>query len=130
MKRHVFVVGVEPRTLEQLKSACLSTPYSLNDFSSLVEAKTAIENSPKPRNAVLVDFDGLKIRNSLLHIFRRGLPDTYIIGISAKYFHPELEESLREHTYACLSKPVDPDELRFFLRSIFEDEDRKGDSLP
>ncbi|MFZ0448119.1 MAG: hypothetical protein WAL98_02665 [Desulfatiglandaceae bacterium] len=130
MKCDVFVVGAEPRTLEQLKSACLPMPYNLRAISTLEGAKTAIEKDGKPTNAILVDFDGLQVNNSLLRIFRRSLPDTYIIGISTKHFHPELAESLREYIYACLPKPVDPDELCFFLRSIFEDKDRGGDSPP
>jgi len=130
MKHDVFVVGTEPRTLEQLENACLSMPYNLLAVTSLEEAKSAIENGEKRTNAIVVDFDSLPVSNSLLRIFRRGLPDTYLIGISTKHFHPELEESLREHIYACLPKPVDSDELCFFLRSIFENEDGGKDSPP
>lgn len=130
MKRDVFVVGTGPLALEQLKSACLSMPYRLKDFQTLDEVKIAVETGEKSRNAVLVDFDGLEVNNNMLRDFRRSLPDTYIIGISTKHFHPELAESLREYVYACMPKPVDPDELCFFLRSVFEDEEGERDSPP
>jgi hypothetical protein len=41
-----------------------------------------------------------------------------VIGVSSRRFHPELEESMRTHISACLSKPVDEGELLYWLKSI------------
>jgi hypothetical protein len=49
-----------------------------------------------------------------------------ILCLSSARFHPELKESFLSHIYACLTKPIDPDELRYWLRSIQEDERNRG----
>jgi hypothetical protein len=41
---------------------------------------------------------------------------------SAKRFHPELQDAIQHHIYACLNKPVDPDELLFWVKSVYEEE--------
>ena len=46
-------------------------------------------------------------------------PNETIIALSREQFHPGLEESLRDHIYACLGKPADPDELLYVLKGIF-----------
>jgi DNA-binding NarL/FixJ family response regulator len=45
-----------------------------------------------------------------------------IVGLSSRPFHPELEEALTSHIYACLSKPIDPDELFYVIRSVYEND--------
>lgn len=41
------------------------------------------------------------------------------IGISSRAFHPELEEVVSNHIYECISKPIDEDELVFWIKSLF-----------
>jgi hypothetical protein len=43
-------------------------------------------------------------------------------------FHPELKDAICYHIYACLTKPVDPDELLFWIKSIY-DEETMSDTL-
>jgi hypothetical protein len=33
-----------------------------------------------------------------------------------------LRDSIRDHIYACLTKPIDPDELVYWLKCIREDD--------
>jgi DNA-binding response OmpR family regulator len=70
---------------------------------------------------VILDLDGLPVTNHLLRDLKRQNPEVHIIGISSRTFHPELQEALSLHISACLAKPVDSDELIYWVKSIFQD---------
>jgi hypothetical protein len=38
--------------------------------------------------------------------------------MSSDRFHPELKDAICYHIYACLTKPLDYDELLYWLRCI------------
>ena len=69
---------------------------------------------------ILIDLDTISIDNRTLVQMKRQHPEIDIIAKSERTFHPELEEALRSSLIACLSKPLDPDELTFWLKSIFQ----------
>ena len=71
-------------------------------------------------SAVIVDLDSVAISNIDIRTFKRANPDIPLLAISYKPFHPDLQESMRSHIFACVSKPVDPDELIFLLNSALE----------
>ena len=43
-----------------------------------------------------------------------------IIAVSERKLHPELAESMGSHIFASLVKPVDPDDLEYLLKGVFE----------
>ena len=49
-------------------------------------------------------------------------PATPFLCISRDRVHPELKDAIRNHIYACLTKPVDMDEITYWLRCIREDQ--------
>jgi DNA-binding NtrC family response regulator len=69
---------------------------------------------------ILIDLDTISIDNRTLVQMKRQHPEVDIIAKSEHPFHPELEEALRNSIIACLSKPLDSDELNFWLKSIFQ----------
>jgi DNA-binding NtrC family response regulator len=73
------------------------------------------------RHVVILDLDTLSVDNRSIRDLRRRRPGVCIIGISSRSFHPELEEAMSSHIYACLSKPVDTEELIYWIRAICED---------
>jgi len=72
--------------------------------------------------AVILDMDSLPVDNRCIRDVRKGNPDVAIIVLSSRTFHPELQEALSLHISACLAKPVNPDELLYWVRSIFHDQ--------
>ncbi len=72
--------------------------------------------------ATIIDLDTIAIDNRAIRDLKIKNPGVYFLFVSSDRVHPELEEALCNHLYACLNKPVDPDELFYLLRSIFEDE--------
>lgn len=71
--------------------------------------------------AIILDLDTIPVNNRNLKEFSIKYPNVTILCISAKRFHPELQDAIRQYIYACLNKPVDPDELLFWIKSIYEE---------
>lgn len=69
---------------------------------------------------LIIDLDLVPLSNLELRELKRSSPDACLLALSSRAFHPELREAMREHIDVCLKKPVDPDELAFWLRSFQE----------
>ncbi len=72
--------------------------------------------------AVIVDIDTIAIDNRTVRELTIKYPSVYFFCLSKDRFHPELKDAICYHIYACLNKPVDLDELFYWLRSIYENE--------
>lgn len=68
--------------------------------------------------AILLDIDSLPLDNRAIRGFALRAPAKPLLCISKERFHPELEEAFVKHVYACLAKPVDHDELLYWMKSI------------
>ena len=77
---------------------------------------------------ILVDLDTLPVDNFLFRNIKKKNPAVRIIGISSRPFHPELQEAMSKHIYVNLNKPVDGDELIYWLKSICENDADSRDS--
>lgn len=71
---------------------------------------------------VIIDIDSLRPDNRTVRRLTIRHPGTYFLGLSKNTYNPELREAICYHIYACLRKPVDPDELFYWLRCISEEE--------
>ena len=72
--------------------------------------------------AVILDIDTVSVDNRIIRKLTMGHPGVYFLCLSEQPFHPELKDAICYHLYACLNKPVDPDELFYWLRSIYEND--------
>lgn len=75
----------------------------------------------------ILDLNMPPIDNRVIRELTLKNPGVYFLGLTSHRFNPELEESICYHVYACLTKPVDPDELLYWVKSIFEDEAERKD---
>lgn len=66
--------------------------------------------------AVILDLDGIPVDNRTIRELVRRFPETCFFCMSRERYHPDLSEAIRHHFYACLFKPLDPDELLYLLR--------------
>ena len=71
---------------------------------------------------IIIDLDTIAADNRVIRDLTVQNPGVYFLCLSKDRFHPELKEAICYHIYACINKPIDPDELFFWLRSIYEDE--------
>lgn len=104
---------------EQCRGLCATLErehYSTTAFHSLLNLEREIQEAG--RRVVILDLDTLPVNNRLFRTLRRTNPGVCIIGLSSRPFHPELKEAMSQHIYACLSKPVDDEELIFWVKSL------------
>jgi len=71
---------------------------------------------------VILDLDNLPVDNRFFRELKRKNPRVHIVGLSSRPFHPELEEAMSRHISSCLSKPVDMEELLYWLKSVCQEE--------
>lgn len=90
--------------------------HSLTDLEQLLGASAC--------RTVIIDIDSVPVDNRLFRVLKQQNPGISFLCLSGSRFHPELQEALGNHIYACLNKPVDPDELFYLLKSIYHSSGR------
>ena len=118
----IAVVDADPAEQQELCSILERNHYRATRFETTPGLVSHIRESSC--DALILDLDGTSVDNRFIRSLSRENPQLCIIGISSRTFHPELEEAMRAHISACLSKPVDEDELLFWLKSISTGEPR------
>ena len=73
---------------------------------------------------LVLNLDNTSVTNKTLRDLKRKKPLINIIAVSKRQFHPEFEEALREYISVCLAKPVDSDELVYWLKTIFKNDQK------
>ena len=77
---------------------------------------------------VFIDVDTVPVTDRVIRDLALKHTGTYFFCLSKYRFHPELENAICYHVYACLNRPIDLDELFYWLKSIYEDD--KNDPTP
>ena len=67
--------------------------------------------------AVFMDIDSVAVDNRVIRELASDFPATPFLCLSKECVHPELQDAIRNHIYACLSKPVDMDEIFYWLNA-------------
>ncbi|MDH3572700.1 MAG: response regulator [Desulfobacteraceae bacterium] len=89
-----------------------ATPmYSVNNLSEFIREGHC--------GLLILDLDTIEVDKNLFRKLKRTKPSLSIVGLSSRSFHPELQEAMSSHIYACLSKPLDEEELIFWVKSLF-----------
>jgi DNA-binding NtrC family response regulator len=107
MQERVVVVDANDEQRQELCIVLEREHFPTTPLHSLVNLETNLQEG-KCRVAIL-DLDSLPVDNRLF----RNLKKT---------FHPELEEAMTMYIHACLGKPVDEEELVFWVKSICEND--------
>ena len=119
MDRTVLIMTADTREYGTVASLLREWGYATRRASTVAE----IRHAPEERIfvAVMLDLDAGKLDNRVIRTLASELPATPIICLSRERLHPGLENSIRDHVYACLTKPIDGDELGYWLRCIRAD---------
>jgi len=72
---------------------------------------------------VILDIDSIQVDNRTIRKLTIQYPQVYFLCMSIDRFHPDLKDAICYHIYACLTKPLDEDELLYWLKCI-EDEEK------
>ena len=120
MQKCILVVNTNKKQCRELGGLIEKEGYCVSALHSLQNLKTTLEENKF--QAVIIDIDTVPIDNRTVRKLTLKFPGIYFFCLSEKPFHPELKDAICYHIYACLNKPVDEDELFYFLRSIYENE--------
>jgi len=128
IKEPIVVLASDIEQLEILRTALASGPYRIMECESCANLSGLICDSGS--SALILDLDSVTVDNRFLRHLKADNPGLFILTISGQKLHPELRESISSYIHACLSKPLDADELEFWLRSIIHDTLEQGNKSP
>jgi DNA-binding NtrC family response regulator len=120
MAKKIIVLDADENQCHGLCSILDEREYHTEPIHSLPHLKKMIQDTECL--VVIMDIDTVSMDNRTIRELTIKYPETYFLCLSSDRFHPHLKEALCYHIYACLNKPVDLDELFYWLRSIYEDD--------
>lgn len=116
MESEIVIVHPNDRDGRRLGEILAQAQYRIKAFTNLDQLQTYLQTGPC--RVVIIDLDDLPVDRQFFRNLKRLQPDLSILALSSRSFHPELEEAMSRHIFACLNKPVDPEELIFLLKGI------------
>lgn len=119
MKKKIVVLDPDGSYGHKLSSMLRNEGYQVFTQETLKKMETCIRANDC--SVAIIDIDAVAVDNRTIRELTVKHPEAYFLCLSEDRFHPELREALCYHIYACVNKPVDPSEIRFWLRSIFCD---------
>jgi DNA-binding NtrC family response regulator len=117
-EKEVIVLDTDTTQSQNLITFLNDNAYTATPMNSLANMDQYMAETDC--RAVVLNLDNIAVTNKILRDLKRKKPTINIIAHSKRQFHPELEEALREYISVCLAEPVDTDELDYWLRSVFE----------
>ena len=120
MQKGVVLLDGIKESSEELRTILESRQYPVAVIRSFSRLEDLILS--EDYLAVIIDIDSVPFDNRLIRNLAIAYPGVHFLCTSEDRFHPELRDAICYHIYACLNKPVDPDELLYWIKSIFEEE--------
>ena len=118
MERKVAVLDIDKKQCKSLCALLTDHAYMSTPLTSLTNMDQYLEEIDC--RAIILNLDTITVNNKTFKDLKRKKPLVNIIAFSERQYHPELEEALRDYISVCLAKPVDPDELFYWLRCVFK----------
>jgi DNA-binding NtrC family response regulator len=72
----------------------------------------------EPVAVLIIELDGLPVDNTFFRSLKKQYPNLHILCLSNHTYHPGLEEAMGAHICASLAKPLNPEELLYWLKAI------------
>jgi DNA-binding NtrC family response regulator len=119
-KKGILVLDSNAQSSQELCNLLKSQQYQSVTIHSLPDLEPGIAKENPV--AVFIDIDSVPVDNRSIRNLALKYPGVRFLCTSKDRFHPELKDAICYHIYACLNKPVDPDELLYWIKSIYEEE--------
>ncbi|MBU1342315.1 MAG: hypothetical protein KKE44_06250 [Proteobacteria bacterium] len=116
----IIVIAKNPKEGNWLKTLLSQRQYFLKILDRIENVEKEVKEIDC--NTIILDLDSISMDNRTIRELTLQFPQIYFLCTSKDRFHPELKDAICYHIYACLNKPIDPDELLYWLRCI-EDND-------
>jgi DNA-binding NtrC family response regulator len=119
VRKTVVIVDPDQKHSKEMCSVLEGENYSIIALLSLNDLASRLhECSPC---ALIIDFDLVPTDNKTLKELRTANRDLCIIGVSNRTFHPELKEALRHYIDACFARPLDYEDLLYYIRGALQE---------
>ena len=120
-KKGIIVLDSDNETSSQMSELLASHGYPVAAAMQLSSLVNLIESNQYL--AVIIDIDSVSVKNRTIRDLALKYPGFCLLCTSKDRFHPELQDAICYHIYACLNKPIDPDELLYWIKSIYAEQD-------
>jgi DNA-binding response OmpR family regulator len=110
----ILVVSADPSLAQQMIDLLQDKPFAIAHCKSAATAADKLTSGPT--GIVIFDLDQADLDERYFRQLAR-MKGLCIMGLSDRPFHPDLKEAIGRHLLACLRKPIDADELLFFIDS-------------
>lgn len=117
-ERLALVLLLNREDARQVKNLLAKHGLAMVHVGRIEELEPALAG--RPECLLVLDLEVAGVDNEHLRRLKRSRPDVSIIGLSAKTYHPELQESLRSHLLAVVAKPLDEEEFSCCLRGVVD----------
>ncbi len=117
MEKGIVVIDADKKQCQVICSILYEQNFQATPIHSVKNLTNFIKENPC--RLLILDLDTIPVDKYLFRKLKKTKPSLSIVGISSRAFHPELEEAMSNHIYACISKPIDEDELVFWIKSLF-----------
>lgn len=112
----VVILGAVAQDNEAICRIIEKGPYRTETCLRISQLETILASDPC--RTVILDVDSVPLDNRTIRDLTHSYPSTCFLCTSKEHFHPDLKDAISHHLFACLHKPVDPDELHYFLKCI------------
>jgi len=114
----VVVVDADKRYCQEL---CALVKQANIPVAPLYSLEDLYKHLRKEQVRVLIlDLDTLPVDNNFFKTLKKQNPKLYILCLSSLTYHPGLQEAMGSHIYASLAKPLNSEELLYWLKAISE----------
>jgi DNA-binding NtrC family response regulator len=120
MSMEILVVNADENQCGELCTLLQERQYPATPIHSYPDLLNLVQGTDS--RVVIIDLDTVPLDNRTIRELALKYPGTYLLCLSKDRFHPHLKEALCYHIYACINKPVDLDEIFYWLKSIYEHE--------
>jgi DNA-binding NtrC family response regulator len=120
MEKSILVLDADKKQCRDLCELLEKGQFKATSLFSTHTLEKSIEDTAC--EAIFWDIDTVAADNRTVRDLTIKFPEVYFFCISNHPFHPELKDAICYHIYACINRPIDPDELFYWLRSINENE--------
>ena len=112
-------VAVVDANKQNCRAICALLEQANIPVASMKTLKVLADHLKRESIAVLIiDLDTLPVDNTFFRSLKKQYPTLHIFCLSSHPYHPDLEEAMGSHICASLAKPLNSEELFFWLKSI------------
>ena len=116
MEKDFFIITSDSSLGKSLKG---QLPEGLYRASVIASLKAMTEELQASSTCIAaMDIDTIEPDIQRIRALKRNHSNLVLLAFSDRKFHPEHKEVLSTHFFACLTKPVDVDEMLYLIKDV------------